>query len=156
MIYDELFKYNNSYLSHYTSLCFKFGSKNDIKRHYKTELFNDVMRLAADEKNYKFNLYKKFNPLLLSPNLQNTKIFSVKFIRLRLSSHLFPIETGRWSRMKREDRLCKTCNVLGDESHYIYDCQDISRGSLENIPSLCDLESYDKLNLLLDRLQDYL
>ena len=97
--------------------------------------------------------------------LHDTKIFSIKFIRLRLSSHSFPIETGRWSRMIetgrwsrmiREERLCKACEVLGDESHCIYDCLEIPRNNLENIPSLCGLQSYDKLILLLDRLEQYL
>ena len=164
-IYEELIKHNNSYLSHYTSLCSKYPTKNDITRHCKTELFNDVARLSEVEKNYKFNLYKKFNPSLLPPNLHDTNIFSIKFIRLRLSSHSFPIETGRWRRMIetgrwrrmiREERLCKTCKVLSDESHYIYDCLEIPRNHLENIPSLCGLQSFDKLILLLDRLEQYL
>ena len=50
-IYEELIKHNNSYLSHYTSLCSKYPTKYDITRHYITELFNDVARLSEDEKN---------------------------------------------------------------------------------------------------------
>ena len=58
--------------------------------------------------------------------------------------------------MKREDRLCSTCGVLGDEALFIYSCTDIDRENLTDIPDLSDLSSYDKLNLLLMNLKEYL
>ena len=43
----------------------------------------------------------------------------MQITRLRLSSHPFPVETGRYSKIaiKRSDRLCKIChlNEVGDE-----------------------------------------
>ena len=48
--------------------------------------------------------------------------------RLRLSSHPFPIETGRYSKKKtkREARKCKIChqNEVGDEEHYLRRCEN--------------------------------
>mgnify|MGYP001195529472 CR=1 FL=1 len=67
-----------------------------------------------------------------------------------------PIETGRWRRVEREERLCVTCNVLGDEEHYIYTCPEIDRTDLQDIPNLHELERYPKLQLLMERLDRYL
>ena len=98
----------------------------------------------------------QFNPTLTSLNTQNTKIFSQRFVRLRLSSHSFPIETGRWSRKRREDRLCTKCNVLGDEVHFIYNCVNKNRENVTDIPDLANLTTYGKLNSLLLKLDEYL
>ena len=76
-------------------------------------------------------------------------------IGLRLSSHSMPIETGRWSRIKRKDRLCSTCKVLGDERHYIYDCCEMGRNNLENISALDKLAN-KKLHLFIETLEPYL
>ena len=84
----------------------------------------------------------KFNPTLTSSKLKDMKIYTQRFIRLRLSSHSFPIGTGRWSRTKREERLCEKCGVLGDEIHYIYNCTDVNRTGLSTIPDLSELGTY--------------
>ena len=52
--------------------------------------------------------------------------------RFRLGSHTLPIETGRWGRIKRENRLCRTCKVLGDERHFLLHCTEIDRNPLHN------------------------
>ena len=44
------------------------------------------------------------------------------FTRLRLSSHRLKIETGRWSRIDRENRLCD-CGSVQDESHVLFHCR---------------------------------
>ena len=41
--------------------------------------------------------------------------------RIRLSSHNLRIETGRWARLNREDRLCP-CGAIQTESHALLDC----------------------------------
>ena len=48
----------------------------------------------------------------------------VPFTRLRLSSHRLRIETGRWSRIPRENRLC-ACGVIQDEAHVIQVCPNV-------------------------------
>ena len=126
---------------------------NQVK---SSEIRNLVHHFSSDLPLDKYNLYRKFNPALIPLNKQDSKIFTQKFIRLRLSSHSFPIETGRWSRKKREERLCTVCNVLGDEIHYIYHCTYINRNNLTDIPDLCNLGTYGKLNLLLYNLGEYL
>ena len=40
---------------------------------------------------------------------------------IRLSSHNLHIETERWARLNREDRLCP-CGAIQTESHALFDC----------------------------------
>ena len=43
--------------------------------------------------------------------------------RVRLSAHKYPIETGRYQSVDREDRDCPLgCNALGGEEHYLLAC----------------------------------
>ena len=43
--------------------------------------------------------------------------------RLRLMSHNLKIETGRWSRLPREDRVCQCDRIsVQDEKHVLLDC----------------------------------
>ena len=71
------------------------------------------------------------NPdLQKSPFIDNPNPISGDVIRFRLGSHLLPIETGRWARISREDRLCTACGVLGDEHHAIYQCPEVDRDGL--------------------------
>ena len=63
------------------------------------------------------------NPdLLPSPFLVSS--FGENIIRFRCGSHSLPIETGRWSRIPRDERLCKTCKVVGDEHHVLFECSN--------------------------------
>ena len=41
-----------------------------------------------------------------------------------------PIETGRWSSVQRQDRLCGSCGELGDEEHVLFRCALIRRDDL--------------------------
>ena len=56
-------------------------------------------------------------------NMNDSRL-RVAITRIRLSSHLFYIERGRWSRPKieRGNRLCDVCNVLEDERHCLLVC----------------------------------
>ena len=47
----------------------------------------------------------------------------IEFTRYRLSSHNLKVETGRWGRVERENRVC-SCNVGGiqDEDHALLRC----------------------------------
>ena len=44
--------------------------------------------------------------------------------KLRISTHTFPIEKGRWRSIPRDQRLCLLClvNMIGDDKHYIFLC----------------------------------
>ena len=61
-----------------------------------------------------------FEPYL---NLRN-KSYRVAIAKVRLSSHLFFIEKGRWGarRIELSERKCSTCDVIEDEYHCLVEC----------------------------------
>ena len=70
--------------------------------------------------------YRLLNPELLSPQIysgQETvpEHHRIIYTRIRLGSHRLKIETGRWSRIPRERRLC-TCGDVQDEEHVLLKC----------------------------------
>ena len=99
-------------------------------------------------------MYLQLNPdLNTSPFIKTTHPVSDSIIKFRLGSHSFPIETGRWNRTKREDRLCTTCGVLGDEFHVIHHCVEINRNGIENISlNWKDLWDYEHIYPLFTRI----
>ena len=69
----------------------------------------------------------------LNPSLEMHEVYKgsvyipdylrVSFSRLRLMSHNLKIETGRWSRIPREARVCICSrNVVQDECHVLLEC----------------------------------
>jgi hypothetical protein len=70
--------------------------------------------------------YKNISDFSFHPYLNFIKTKHVRhaLTRLRLSSHRLEIETGRWSRHRVDinNRLCRQCNVLEDEYHFVICC----------------------------------
>ena len=85
--------------------------------------------------------------------LVNSNPISVDIIRFRLGSHLLPIETGRWTRTMRENRLCSVCGVLGDERHVIYHCGEVDRSGLHLMEPLNSLWKNDDVFRLFSNLK---
>ena len=56
----------------------------------------------------------------------------IAFTRLRTSSHRLKIETGRWSRIPRERRLCQCGEDIQTEEHVIVHC-GLTRGLGKNM-----------------------
>ena len=149
LVFDGIQDSGCDFLDHYVNLLTAHHSKDDIKSHFSNKLRTEVNSLAEQEDRYKFQLYKRFNPNLTPLEFYKTHF---KFPRLRLSSHSMPIETGRWRRIPREERLCTACNTIGDEEHYIYTCPEVDRSNLDDIPELHELENFSKLSTLIERL----
>jgi len=62
----------------------------------------------------------------MSPHLVkcNVPSFRSAITKIRTSAHKFPVETGRYQSVPRENRLCPFgCNVVGNESHYMLQCK---------------------------------
>ncbi len=53
--------------------------------------------------------------------------------RLRLSSHRLRIETGWWSRIPREERMCSCGENVQTESHVLFQCPQTAVLRLEHI-----------------------
>ena len=54
----------------------------------------------------------------------------IAFTRFRTSSHRLKVETGRWSRIPRERRLCQCGEYVQTEEHVLVDCE-LTRGIRE-------------------------
>ena len=69
-------------------------------------------------------------------NVVNIRKFRQALTKLRVSSHRLEIEAGRWTKPQitpRENRLCKQCNVLEDEFHFLFECSLYSNIRQQNI-----------------------
>ena len=71
----------------------------------------------------------------------------VSFSRLRLMSHSLRVETGRWSRTPREERLCDRCDTqqVQDEEHVLISCP-----STQHIRQRFDALNFASLRTLMD------
>ena len=85
-------------------------------------LFNKVRQSHSTKR----ETYKNINPTLRSPSIYKGKFIPeylrIAFIRFRLSSHRLRIETGRWSRIPRELRLCVCGDDIQNEEHVLLKC----------------------------------
>ena len=59
-------------------------------------------------------------------NMSN-KCFRSSITSLRMSSHLFYIERGRWAGVEVKDRICEMCHTIEDEYHCLVECPRFSR-----------------------------
>ena len=68
--------------------------------------------------------YCQFNPSLKRHPMYTENVpeyMRAAFTRIRLGSHRLKIETGRWSRIPKEERLC-TCGAIQTEQHVLLLC----------------------------------
>jgi hypothetical protein len=99
------------------------------------EHLQDYIKVNVASKS-KFATYISMNETLESPPLYNGEIPEYRRIsvtRLRLVAHQLKIETGRWSRLERDRRLC-TCGEVQTERHVIEVCQ-LSEHVRQNHPN---------------------
>ena len=77
------------------------------------------------ENSTRASFYRVFANFELQAYLKcvNIKKYKIALTKLRLSSHRLSIETGRWTNIPRENRLCTACNRLEDEYHLLFECQ---------------------------------
>ena len=48
-------------------------------------------------------------------------------MKLRISNHKLNIETGRYDKISRCDRICPVCSLdIEDEVHFLFDCAKYS------------------------------
>ena len=81
----------------------------------------------ANEQGTKAATYRSMNPeLKVHPVYLSHEYIDerarITFSRLRLSSHSLKVETGRWSRIAHDERLCGCGGGVEDESHVLLVC----------------------------------
>ena len=66
-------------------------------------------------------VHSKFEPYL---DILPTRL-RIRLTRFRTSNHRLPIETGRWRKRLRGERICPHCsnNSIGDEFHNLFECR---------------------------------
>jgi hypothetical protein len=92
-----------------------------------TETQPSVLEKFVNESGTKAETYRTLNPeLKVHPVYASAEYIDerarIAFTRLRLSSHSLKIETGRWSRIDREERLCGCGLAVENEEHVLLEC----------------------------------
>ena len=90
---------------------------------YEDKWLDNINDSEVCKKLRKYKLFKtdlKFEKYLKIPS----KPIRVAISRFRMSSHYLAIELGRHHKpfIPAEKRLCKNCNVVGDEMHHLLEC----------------------------------
>ena len=100
----------------------QFTDRSFIKS--DAEILQSLVREASGSR---FRTYLQLNPELVKHHIYDSldvpEFARVNFTRLRTGSHRLKVETGRWCRIPRENRLC-TCDKeeVQDELHLIESC----------------------------------
>jgi len=104
----------------------KFKQYEDLMKKKYISYWNQTLQHSQ-----KLSLYYTFiNNYSLSAYLDLTRKNSSRksLVKLRISSHKLRIETGRYDKIPRDDRLCSLCNCnkIEDEAHFLLDCPSYS------------------------------
>ena len=99
--------------------------KSEIKSFYEN-LFKK--KITDIDDNSKLKIYKTLKNsgniseenYLSCPKLEYRKLIT----KYRISDHNLLIEKGRYFKIPREERLCKKCKKIEDETHFILYCEN--------------------------------
>ena len=133
-----------------------YTTSKALKMELMNEVHTKIKEFGQDkDKHYKYWIYVQLNPdLVKSPFLNRIDYTGKCITKFRVGSHNLKIETGRWNRTVGNDRLCTKCNEMGDEYHIIYNCSEIYRDDLTDLPlTLSSIWSYPKVNELFERIR---
>ena len=147
-----------------TALYFYIDKLMENKNNLIQESLSELKRKITTSDRSKIITYRHLNPTLEKCNLYNLEIpefVRMNITRLRLSSHNLKIETGRWSRIPRDSRLCE-CQKIQTESHIIEDCI-LTRHIRENYnfveiaaPSVLKCETTNEAEFIYEVLKVYM
>ena len=129
-MFTALLANKTNFIQHYEHLLSKYSSGEEILVESRSIVKQKIYDFA-DAGRYKYSIYAELNPdLSPSPFLDIIHPIATDIIKFRVGSHCLPIETGRWNRTPRHERLCTSCGELGDEKHVIYSCLIIPRDDI--------------------------
>lgn len=111
-VFDNEFQMNTSF--------YKYEIKQRLRDLFIQKWFADTESSSKGQFYLKIKKEFSFESYLTKLSDQNRTLIT----KLRTSNIKFPIETGRWNNIPREDRLCSLCSqCIGDEFHYIFMCK---------------------------------
>ena len=103
-----------------------------VKDDFSEELeYGKMCSTMRDSTSTRYTTYITMNPDLTTHPVYRavpTKDFipehlRISFTRVRTSSHRLRVETGRWARLDRHERLCRCGEAVGDEEHTLTACK---------------------------------
>lgn len=116
-----------------------FINKNWLKSIVKQRLIDQFLQdwyslVQNSPKSTNYRIFKtelKFEEYFNILDIKN----AIVLCRFRTTNHKLPIETGRWQNVMRQNRICLLCNTnsIGDEFHYILECNYFSDKRREHI-----------------------
>ena len=149
---EEYLRDEHSFLAHYLRLLADHLDTNTTANSIvEKNMMERKERLQQAEttriKQYKDITNLEYNTVLYN-SFVNDELRTV-ITRWRLSCHKLRIETGRYTYpiTPRENRLCKVCSVVEDETHALFHCPAHSFIRLKFAPLLC---KYNTVNLILN------
>ena len=120
---NTLFKYgfgyiweNQDYVKYDISFIHRF--KTTVTDSFWQENNGNINELSNNRLYRNLNL-ESIDYLNLLPN----NFIRIAITKLRLGSHYFMIERGRWKKLELIDRLCIFCNEIEDEYHIVMCCK---------------------------------
>ena len=131
-----------------------FRFLNNISAHTTTGNDNSVLHAFRQQTTSKALTYKSINPDLSVHKAYTTSDYidereRLVFTRFRLCSHHLKIETGRWARIEKENRVCGCGTGVQDEYHVLLRCtktDDVRRKFGVRV------EEYEDVGVLMDTL----
>ena len=129
-----------------------------VKEHFVRNWQNELSNIVSNPILRTYNTFKM--SFSCEPYLISVKDYKYRnaITRLRTSSHDLAIETGRHQKPKIivQDRLCRICNVVEDECHFVTRCKLFSfrRNQLYDkirsiFPGFQDMEDNDRFIFLM-------
>ena len=114
---------------------FKRNLFKEYQAHWSKNLKKDKFDSSVRNK---LNLYSKLkNKVRFKYYLHLIKNVKTRVVvtKMRISCHLLPIESGRYKKIPRVERLCPLCNrsEIGDEFHYLLKCTHSSLSHIRGI-----------------------
>ena len=125
-----------------------------MNNNFNTEHYYEVIRQRVQSSTSTRRMsYRVVNPdLKVHPAYTNLNVPEhdrIAFSKMRLSSHHMKFETGRWSRIAPENRLC-VCGTIQSDTHVLLDCPlTLTARVTHQIPDCRSLsELYDDVPVL--------
>ena len=97
--------------------------KNKLQENYEQLFFEKIKSFTVNNKLFLYSKMKTkytIDPFIFNSNFENRRLL----VKMRISDHNLGIETGRYNKINREQRICKHCNKneIDDEEHFFLSC----------------------------------